>query len=113
MVEGGEQGMRSVVTFVFGPEQTLEVPVDIRASALGAMNARAWFEDAWVSLGCEPTRPSGKVLLLDKILSVTEALGYADLLQDNDSAYELAFQVALALEKPAITIDLVDQTVGF
>lgn len=105
--------MRCVVTIRFGPEQTLELPVDVRTSALASMHARDWFEEYWVRLECEPARASGKVLLLDKILSVTEALGYAQLAGNESLSYELACQTALALEKPHITIDLLDQTVGF
>lgn len=105
--------MRCVVTFVFGPEQILELPVSVATSTLAALNAREWFEDAWVRLECEPTRVSGKVLLLDKILCVTEALGYPLLSQSSNHAFELATQTALALKKPVITVDLVEQTVGF
>lgn len=105
--------MRCDVTIVFGPEQTLEIPVDVVTSTLASMHAREWFEDNWVRLECEPTRVSGKVLLLDKILSVTETLGYALLSQDEGQLYELATQAALALNKPVVTINLRDQTVGF
>jgi len=105
--------MRCIVTIEFGPEQVLELPVDVVTSTLASMHAREWFEDNWVRLGCEPTRTSGKVLLLDKVLSVTEALGYALLSQSEGHAYELATQAALALNKPVITINLMDQTVAF
>lgn len=105
--------MRCVVTLNFGPEQVLEVPVNVVTSTLGALNAREWFEDAWVRLECEPTRPSGKVLLLDKILSVSEALGYPLLVQSDGHAMELATQIALALNRPVITVDLVEGTVSF
>lgn len=105
--------MRCAVTLIFGPEQILELPVNVVTSTLGALNAREWFEDAWVRFECEPTRASGKVLLLDKILSVTEAMGYTTLVQNNDQAVELATQTALALKKPVITVDLVESTVSF
>lgn len=105
--------MRCVVTLVFGPEQVLELPVDVDTSASATQDAREWFEDSWIRLECEPTRASGKVLLLDKILSVTEALGYPLLSQSDDYAYDLATHIALALKKPNVTVDLTDQTVGF
>lgn len=105
--------MRCVVTIIFGPEQVLELPVDVVTSPLASMHAREWFEDNWVRLECEPTRVSGKVLLLDKILSVTEVMGYPLLSQSEGHAYELATQAALALNKPVVTINLVDQTVAF
>ncbi|HLR77859.1 MAG TPA: hypothetical protein VK062_02305 [Burkholderiaceae bacterium] len=105
--------MRCVVTLVFGPEQELELPVDVTPSGLAAMNAREWFEEAWVRLECEPVRLSGKVLLLDKILDVTEALGYRLLSQNEQRATELATQIALAIERPAVTVDLVENMVSF
>lgn len=105
--------MRCVVTLVFGRQRRLELPVDVHFSDMASRHARDWLEEQWVQLGCEPTRASGKVLLLDKILSVTEMLGYDQLSSDAAKADELACQVALALEKPHITIDLQDQTVGF
>ncbi len=105
--------MRCVVTFIFGPEQVIEIPVNVATSALASVNAREWLEDCWVRLECEPTRVSGKVLLLDKILCVTEALGYPLLSQSTEHATELATQTALVLEKPVVTVDLVEQMVGF
>ena len=105
--------MRCVVTFVFGPDQTLELPLTVATSTSAALSAREWFDEAWVRLGCEPTRVSGKVLLLDKILCVTEALGYPLLSQSEEQAYELATQTALVLKKPVVTVDLVEQMVGY
>src|SRR3546814_8784753 len=75
--------------------------------------ARDWFDSTWTRLGCEPLRPSGKVLLLDKILGVADALGYTGLSQDEQQAAEYAAQAALALEKPRITVDLPGLVVGF
>lgn len=105
--------MRCVVTFVFGPEQGLEQAVSINPSTQAAVDAREWFEDAWIRLECEPSRASGKVLLLDKILCVTEALGYPLLSRSEDHLLELATQTAQALKKPIITVDLEEQMVGF
>lgn len=105
--------MRCVVAIVFGPEQTLELPVDVQTSPQAAAEARDWFDESWVRLECESTQASGKVLLLDKVLSVTEALGCPKLLSDAELAQELARRTAQALEKPYITIDLQDLTVSF
>lgn len=105
--------MRCVVTFIFGPGQIVEQPVNVVQSTMGALNAREWLEDAWVRLECEPTRASGKVLLLDKVLCVTEAIGYPILSQNPERVTELATQIALALGKPVITVDLVENSVSF
>lgn len=106
--------MRTVVTIMFASGQSLEIPVDTPdLQDEGVDVGRAWFEDKWVELDCEPARASGKVLLLDRILSVTEALGDRTLTGDADLAQAFALHAALALDKPSITIDLRDQTVGF
>lgn len=104
--------MRSVVTIIFNGRQLLETSVDIEPGAAAAQAARDWFDTTWVRLGCEPLRPSGKILLLDKILGVADALGHAKLSQDHDLAREFAAQAALALEKPHITVDLPGLVVG-
>lgn len=105
--------MRSVVTIIFNSRQSLELTVDVDPGGQAALAARDWFDASWTRLGCEPLRPSGKVLLLDKILGVADALGYAKLSQDGQQAREYAEQAALALEKPRITVDLPGLVVGF
>ena len=79
----------------------------------GQNDARDWFDGAWETLGCEPLRPSGKVLLLDKVLGVADALGYDILSTDAKEAREFAEHLALALERPRITVDLPGLTVGY
>jgi hypothetical protein len=37
--------------------------------------ARWWLDDQFTRLGCEPIRPTGKVLTVDKVLSVAQARG--------------------------------------
>ena len=105
--------MRSVVTVVFSSRQSLETSVDINPDDNSSHAARDWFDATWVRLGCEPLRPSGKILLLDKILGVADALGYTQLAQDAQQLQEFSSQAALALQKPRITVDLPGLTVGF
>ncbi|SHH71321.1 hypothetical protein [Pollutimonas bauzanensis] len=105
--------MRSVVTVVFNARQSIELAVDVEPGGPASAAARAWFETTWLRLGCEPLRASGKVLLLDKILGVADALGYLELSGNKDLALEFATQAAMALEKPRITVDLPGLTVGF
>jgi len=105
--------MRSVVTVIFNSRQSLEFNVDVESDSAGAQVARDWFDTTWVKLGCEPLRPSGKILLLDKILGVADALGHKQLSQDKQLAQEFAGQAALALQKPRITVDLPGLVVGF
>ena len=63
----------------------------------------------WAASRCA----SGKVLLLDKVLGVADALGYDVLFTDEKEAREFAEHLALALERPRITVDLPGLTVGY
>jgi len=105
--------MRSVVTVIFNSRQSLELSVDVEPDNASSQAARDWFDATWIKLGCEPLRPSGKILLLDKILGVADALGYAKLSQDAQQAQEFARQAVLALQKPRVTVDLPGLVVGF
>lgn len=105
--------MRSDVTVIFDPRHKLDFSVEVTTSPQAADAARDWFDSAWEMLGCEPLRPSGKVLLLDKIMGVADALGYDTLSTDTKESREFAEQAALALGRPRITVDLPGLTVGY
>ncbi|HLU78769.1 MAG TPA: hypothetical protein VKZ52_04280 [Burkholderiaceae bacterium] len=105
--------MRSIVTIIFNERQSLEYVVDIDQSPETQAMAQEWLEATWTRLECEPLRHSGKVLLLDKVLGVADSLGYATFVQQEDRAREFAEQVATALGRPVIKIDLPGLTVGF
>jgi len=105
--------MRSDVTIIFDARRSVDLQTDVAPSPEAANAARQWFDQAWENLGCEPLRPSGKVLLLDKLMGVADALGYEVLRGTDDRAAEFARQAALALNKPRITIDLPGLVVGY
>lgn len=105
--------MRSVVTIVFNSRDSVELDVDVDPGEPASRAARDWFDQTWTRLGCEPLRPSGKVLLLDKILGVADAMGHSLLAQNADQAQEFAANAALALDRPRITVDLPGQVVAY
>lgn len=98
--------MSSNVIIVFNGHQSLEIPVGAVPDKDLAPAARDWFEQRWASLGCEPLRVSGKVLLLDKIMGVADALGYSAFRSQPDLAAEFAGHAVHALGKPRVTVDL-------
>ena len=98
--------MQAHVIVVFDAHRSLELSVDAALDAEQASAARDWFEQTWESLGCEPLRVSGKVLLLDKILGVADGLGYGRLSSQDDLAQEFARHAVQALQKPRVTVDL-------
>lgn len=105
--------MRSDVTVIFDARHTVDLSVDVDPTPQRAADARDWFDGAWETLGCEPLRPSGKVLLLDKIMGVADALGYDVLSTDAKESREFAEHAALALGKARITVDLPGLSVGY
>lgn len=105
--------MRSDVTVIFDARRKVDLTVQVEPSPEAALNARDWFDSAWEMLGCEPLRPSGKVLLLDKIMGVADALGYETLSGDAKEAHEFAEHAALALQKARVTVDLPGLSVGY
>lgn len=105
--------MRSIVTIIFNERQRLEYTVDIDHSPEAQTMAMEWLDATWTRLECEPLRHSGKVLMLDKVLGVADSLGYATFVQHEDRAQEFAEQIATALGRPVINIDLPGLTVGF
>ncbi|MCZ4328783.1 hypothetical protein [Castellaniella denitrificans] len=98
--------MQGHVIVIFDAHRSLELSVDALVDADRARAARDWFERTWESLGCEPLRVSGKVLLLDKILGVADSLGYNRLSSQPDLAREFAGHAVQALEKSRVTVDL-------
>ncbi len=105
--------MRSDVTVIFDARRTLDLSTNVEPSPQLQAAASDWFDGAWETLGCEPLRPSGKVLLLDKILGVADALGYDTLATDEKESREFTEHLALALGRPRITVDLPGLTVGY
>jgi histidinol-phosphate/aromatic aminotransferase/cobyric acid decarboxylase-like protein len=104
--------MRGTVKIIFSSRQQIEVSVDVEPAPEATRAARAWFDQEWARLGCEPLRPSGKVLLLDKILGVADAQGHGVLGQD-EAAADFARHAVLALERQHITVDLPGLVVGY
>ena len=74
--------------------------------------ARAWLDQQFVSLDCEPLRASGKVLTADKILVVTQAAGAA-LFADAKWSAEFVAAVSAALGKPMIRVDVPSMTITY
>ncbi len=105
--------MRTTVSFIFSPQQLLTLTVNPESSETGAQQARKWLDTTWEEMGCEPVRPSGKVLLLDKILGVADAYGYTLLTEDTAVASTFAGNIALLLGKPNVTVDLPGLRVGY
>ena len=75
-------------------------------------SARRWLDQKFLELGCEPTNPTGKTLVVDKILGVAKAMGDTPFARDERAAREFARNALLALDRRAVLIDLAALSVG-
>ncbi|WP_066266960.1 hypothetical protein [Hydrogenophaga palleronii] len=106
--------MRSQVTVSWGPSASY--PLDLEeVQPLPHDQARAWLDEQFTVLGCEPIRPTGKVLTADKILGVAEAAGEGRFREPAHHAWAVAFARATsaALAKPVVSIDVPTQSITY
>ena len=106
--------MRSQVTVSWGEpasyrfdlEEVQPMPHDL---------ARAWLDEQFTTLGCEPIRPTGKVLTADKVLCVAEAAGESRFRDVQHRTWATAFARAAsaALAKPIVRVDVPGMAVTF
>ena len=70
--------------------------------------ARAWLDEQFTALQCEPIRLTGKVLTADKVLCVAEAAGEVRFRDTRHRDWAMAFARAAsaALAKPAVNVDV-------
>ena len=69
-------------------------------------SARRWFEQQFVDMGCVPTNPTGKTLLVDLIVGVARAVGEKPFASGDGLAREFVRNAAAVLQKRAISIDV-------
>lgn len=106
--------MRSQVTVTWGEPATYRVDIEEQAP-MSHQEARAWLDQQFTALECEPIRLTGKVLTADKILAVAQAVGqqrFADP-QQHAWAVDFARAASAALAKPVVTVDLETLSVGY
>jgi len=102
------------VTVVFGKDKEYEFKMsDPDLAGRSAEEARRWFDKEFHDLECSPTNPVGKILIIDKILSVARYGGEARFAAGKEWARDFARYAALALGRDTIRVDLVSFTIGY
>ena len=66
--------------------------------------ARRWLDTQFLTMECEPLRPTGKLLMTDRVVVVAQAAGPVKFA---DTAWALAFANAVSsvLGKPVVNVD--------
>jgi hypothetical protein len=103
--------MRSEVSINFKDRP----PVRIDLDGLPLMpndEARAWLDQQFTQMECEPLRPTGKLLTADKVVVVAQAAGN-DKFADAAWAQAFARAASAALAKPMIHVDVVALSISY
>jgi hypothetical protein len=96
--------MRSEVVVRFGPEREFTIALD-GIEPMPSDVARWWLDEQFVKHECTPFKPTGKVLIADKVLAIPVAVG-AQQFEDVAWARDYARAAAAALGKASIRIDV-------
>lgn len=102
--------MTAQVIVRFGQDRDFEFQVK---PSMAPEAARAWLDQQFIALGAEPIRPSGKILIADKVLSVAMAAGADRFANDRGWAEAFAVAATSALQRAAVHIDVDQTTIGY
>ncbi len=106
--------MRSQFTVTWGANATYQMDLE-EVQPVPHDQARHWLDEQFTLLGCEPIRHTGKVLTVDKVLCVAEAVGEARFRDAQHRPWFLAFARAAsaALAKPVVTVDVPGRSLSY
>lgn len=104
--------MNAQVIIRFRPDVTIEFNVPYTSDATAQARARDWLDRTYAEFGCEPIRPTGKVLLLDKILGIADAAGEKRFQQESEWGRLYAQAVSSALDRTGVHVDVEGRTVS-
>lgn len=102
--------MQHHIIVSFGKDQEFEYRL---AGSGAADEARQWFDREFVSLECDVATPTGKILAVDRILSVAKYAG-VDRFRDQPQWGELfAKHTAAILGRDLIRVDVEQYSIGY
>jgi len=97
------------VTFVNQAPQRIDLA---NQQPMAIDEARRWLDDAFTQMGCEPLRPTGKLLTADKLVVIAQAAG-PQKFQEPDWAQDFARAASGALGKPSVHIDVATLSISY
>jgi len=102
------------VMVVFSKDGQYEFKMsDTDIAGRSAEEARRWFDKEFTELECEPSNPVGKVLIIDKILSVARYGGEARFVDGKGWAHDFVRYAALALGRDTIRVDVASFSISY
>lgn len=107
--------MNYFVAVSFGKDSVYEYRLsDSELAGRSVEEARRWFDKEFADLDCEPSNPVGKVLIIDKILSVARSAGEARFSAARAGwAQDFVRNTALALGRDTVRIDIAAFSISY
>jgi hypothetical protein len=102
--------MQHHVIVTFGKEKEYEFKF---AGGAMADDARQWFDREFVALECDVATPTGKILAVDRILSVAKYAGESRFKEQRTWAEQFAKYTAAILGRELIRIDVEHYSIGY
>ncbi|MEP6966061.1 MAG: hypothetical protein ABI845_11280 [Polaromonas sp.] len=103
--------MRSEVSVSFPGQQPVQIDLN-EVQPMPHDVARGWLDEQFTQMGCEPLRPTGKLLTADKVVVVAQAAGPVRF-ADGKWALEFARAASSALGKPIVHIDVAALSISY
>ncbi|MEO6319048.1 MAG: hypothetical protein ABIR56_00170 [Polaromonas sp.] len=103
--------MPSEVTVTFKNQPRVQIGLH-EATPMPSEAARHWLDEQFTRMGCEPLRPTGKLLTADKVVVVAEAAGPTKF-ADAQWAQEFARAATAALGRPLVAIDVTTLSISY
>jgi hypothetical protein len=103
--------MRSEVSITFKDRPPVRIDLD-DLRPMPNDEARAWLDQQFTQMDCEPLRPTGKLLTADKVVVVAQAAG-SDKFADAAWAQAFARAASAALAKPMVHVDVVALSISY
>jgi hypothetical protein len=109
-----EKNMSCRITLLFSDGQELETLVtDTEIARFDHHSAHQWLGREFEEAGCVPSNPMGKLLAADKIITLAKSRTRAVFESNSTWVRDYLAATAAVLEKPMITINLADHTLGY
>ena len=104
--------MRSEVTVTFKNQPPVQIELHEDLALMATEAARRWLDEQFTQMGCEPLRPTGKLLTADKVVVVAEAAG-PEKFADAPWAQAFAQAATTALGRPMVNIDVTALSISY
>ncbi len=105
--------MQHLVMVVFDRNTEFEYRLTLDESSGLQEEARVWFEREFLALECDVATPTGKILAVDRVLSVAKYAGAQKFSGDTAWVSAFAKYASALLGRELIRIDVEHYTIGY